>query len=265
MKLLIQLLLVIIPFYINSQIISKIEFRMNGYYSFVKQNYKYLINEYNTVYAYHRLKNSVDTIPFLEDRPIYGIVDPHPYLAFEPEISIRKSFFKKKLELGLKLGIKQTRISHDYVMNVLGSSILTISLSKVDQKIYYGAVGLQIAYYSAKFKSRIELGIENSLPLKRIESSTRLIYNISSAYIFVHEASRNFKHGGGLWCYTINYNYFLKPYLFVGVNFKYREGGDAVERFKLFEHFNNDKVTHLGSYTNGLRFLGVNIGYSYNF
>ena len=95
-------------------------------------------------------------------KPIYGIVDPHNYLTYEPEIILRKFLFKERLDIGFKYGIKRTKIKHDFAINPLRARITAIVPMKVDQTIYYSSLGLQIAYYMPKIKSRIEMGIENS-------------------------------------------------------------------------------------------------------
>lgn len=48
------------------------------------------------------------------------------------------------------------------------------------------------------------------------------------------------------------------------MNYKFRRGGEATDRFKLYD-IKNDRLTHDGFYTNGLRLLGLNVGYSLNF
>ncbi|MGB5031914.1 MAG: hypothetical protein WBO76_07365 [Saprospiraceae bacterium] len=255
-----------LPFVLNCQIISKVELKFNGYYSFVKQNYKYTVNEYNTVYAYQLQTNGNLTDTGFSYKPIYGIVDPHNYLTYEPEIILRKFLFKERLDIGFKYGIKRTKIKHDFAINPLRARITAIVPMKVDQTIYYSSLGLQIAYYMPKIKSRIEIGIENSMPHKRIESSTRSITTDFRFYAFTVEPTRNFKHGGGIFCYFINYNYFITPHLFIGFNYKFSRGGDATDKFNLQEFINQEsKLTHEGYYTNGLRLLGLNVGYSLNF
>ncbi|MBK8244125.1 MAG: hypothetical protein IPK88_11925 [Saprospiraceae bacterium] len=253
-----------LPTLLSSQVISKVELKFNGYYSFVKHNYQYSTNEYNTVYAYQVQTNGLDTDTTLSYKPIFGIVDPHDYLAYEPEIIIRKFLINNRLDIGLKFGIKKTKIKHDYSFNPLQSRVITVLVLKVDQTIYYGALGLELAYYMPKIKSRIEIGIENSMPLKRVESSTREIFTDFEYYAYIVDSDRNFKHGGSIWCYNLNYSYYITPNIFVGVNYKFRRGGEATDRFKLYD-IKNDRLTHDGFYTNGLRLLGLNVGYSLNF
>ena len=173
-----------LPFVLNCQIISKVELKFNGYYSFVKHNYQYAVNEYNTLYAYQLQTNGNLTDTGFSYKPIYGIVDPHNYLTYEPEIILRKFLFKERLDIGFKYGIKRTKIKHDFAINPLRARITAIVPMKVDQTIYYSSLGLQIAYYMPKIKSRIEMGIENSMPHKRIESSTRSITTDFRFYAF---------------------------------------------------------------------------------
>ncbi len=253
-----------LPFVLNCQIISKVELKFNGYYSFVKHNYQYATNEYNTVYAYQVQTNGLDTDTTLSYKPIFGIVDPHDYLAYEPELIIRKFLINNRLDIGLKFGIKKTKIKHDYSFNPLQSRVITVLVLKVDQTVYYGALGLQLAYYMPKIKSRIEIGIENSMPLRRTESHTRDILTDDANYLFQLDSDRNFKHGGGIWCYNLNYNYFITSHLFVGINYKFSKGGDATDRFGLYD-IKTNRLTHEGYYVNGLRLLGLNVGYSLNF
>lgn len=264
MKIRVLFFCLFMPILLNCQIISNVELRLNGYHAFVNTNYSYTTNNYNTVYAYTRMPDGSEFDSIRIYKSIFGIVDPHSYLTFEPEITVRKKFLKNKFDIGLKYGIKLTKIKHDFAINPYHSRIVTILVLKAEESVYYHSLGIQLAYYLSKINSRIEIGIENSMPLRRTESHTRDILTDDANYLFQLDSDRNFKHGGGIWCYNLNYNYFITSHLFVGINYKFSKGGDATDRFGLYD-IKNNRLTHEGYYVNGLRLLGLNVGYSLNF
>jgi len=96
----------------------KIDPKVNLFYGYTGNNVTYEVKKFNSVKFTYRANQwrgpGIDSSKFIKREEYNGIVQTRDYFTWEPEISLRRQFWNKRMDVGLKFFYRMKKVDIQY-------------------------------------------------------------------------------------------------------------------------------------------------------
>ncbi len=255
----------------------KIDPKVNLFYGYTGNNVTYEVKKFNSVKFTYRANQwrgpGIDSSKFIKREEYNGIVQTRDYFTWEPEISLRRQFWNKRMDVGLKFFYRMKKVDiqyyFQYPFDYKNPDFSTFENS-TSANVHYFGFGLQFGYHFKRPDIWIRAGMEYEANNNSNNSSGYISTLLSSeGFEFKKVLDRSgYKFGIDLGNAFRNYNFeiskFFGPRLYGGLSVRFNAPGDEdisiSELFSLFDT-NKQELLQKGSIVIKDILFGLHFGY----
>lgn len=248
-----------------------VDLKLHGFYAYTGGNVVYETRTFNTI-IYTFDGNRAGSDPknqdkFIKKRELKGIVDYRDYLSWEPELNLKKTFFKNRFEIGLKLAYKMKRRDYDYIFShpfVSNEPISPYNEITTQETIHYCSFGIQIGYHFRKPGIWVRAGIDRNY--NNLISNEFISITYSSTGFSFKDVHSRLGFWDGTYPFAFEISKSLSDNLYTGLSFRFnllqKFDGSVIESFELTDT-NNNVVLQKGAIEMKDLMIGIHIGYRF--
>ncbi len=254
----------------------KIDPKVNLFYGYTGNNVTYEIKKFNSVKFTYRGNYwrgpATDSSRFIKREEYNGIVRTRDYFTWEPEISLRRQFWKKRIDLWIKFFYRMKRVDYQYYFRFpfdYQDPDFSEYYNNTSEAVHYFGFGLQFGYHFKRPDIWVRAGLEYEANNKNYSPGFIGTVLDSEGYDFQRVfGRRGHKFGFDLSNALRNYNFeiskFFGPRLYAGLSLRFNAPGDydisISESFYLFDA-RNQEYLQKGDISMKDILIGLHIGY----